>query len=302
MKSALAVIVALAGSALPAQVIYVADDSTQMIRQVSSTGVVTTFITGTSPTWMATDAAGNLFYTSPGGNVFKVDPSGSSSVFASIGTVNNPTGIAIASNGSVFVARNSASSITEFSSTGTVLATHDFSAYSFIPESMAFGDGYLYLMNSSYTTVLKMDLAGNISTFATGSFGAYNNATLAFSGGSLFTTGLTDSILKFDANGVSTEFASLTNGLVAQPWGIAADGNGGLFAVGAQNNSLYRIDATGSVSLFAALGADAASFVAVSNLSAIPEPSTYAAIFGGVALAGAIWWRRREAKSIRAHN
>ena len=34
------------------------------------------------------------------------------------------------------------------------------------------------------------------------------------------------------------------------------------------------------------------------SLSAIPEPSTYAAIFGGLALAGAIWHRRRQRKAV----
>ena len=40
------------------------------------------------------------------------------------------------------------------------------------------------------------------------------------------------------------------------------------------------------------------SFTFNGSLSAIPEPSTYAAIFGALALAGTVWHRRRQRKAV----
>lgn len=74
--------------------------------------------------------------------------------------------------------------------------------------------------------------------------------------------------------------------------GIAVDPTGGsLFLAGVSDGKIYRggLDASGLTAIYT--GGTSNALLAVSP-SAIPEPSTYAAIFGAAALGLAVWRRR----------
>lgn len=101
--------------------------------------------------------------------------------------------------------------------------------------------------------------------------------TLDFSTPNMTTTGAKDGNL--GANQTALNHTFLTNLAVA---------NGSTFFI-----RWVDADATSSDD---GLAIDTFSLTPVGVASAIPEPSTYAAIFGGLALVGAVVYRRRQAK------
>ena len=154
---------------------------------------------------------------------------------------------------------------------------------------------------------VAVDGAGN--TYVTGtSAGTWGTPIRAFGGG----TG--DAfVAKFDSSGnlfvssfntgaiskvVGTTVSSFGN--VSNALGLAFNPVTGSLLVASQGgSSIYEIGAGGgSSSQFAYFGGDSPQYVAFAP-SAIPEPSTYAALAGAAVLGLAVW-RRRRAKSAPA--
>jgi len=95
--------------------IFVVDGGNHAIRRLSTSGIVSTFSTGNSPTELAIDASGALYYTSIC-RIFTVDSTGTATPLAGSTTCgyqdgtgqnaefNYPLGIAVHANGTVYVA------------------------------------------------------------------------------------------------------------------------------------------------------------------------------------------------------
>jgi len=77
-------------------------------------------------------------------------------------------------------------------------------------------------------------------------------------------------------------------------------GSSSSWSTGGSDSAVYRLNAfatnnTGNLADNLAFPVRLADSVLTANFSVVPEPSTYAALFGVVALAGTIVWRRRGA-------
>jgi hypothetical protein len=140
--------------------------------------------------------------------------------------------------------------------------------------SIAAGESVLFLENAGGTA---------ISAFRTywGGLSGVNIGYYSGSGLGLSTSG--DGVNIFD--GGSSLITGVTFG--AATGNLSFDNHGGLSGV------ISAVSAAGQFGAFAAPGDSSAVGSPGAVANAIPEPSTYAAIFGALALGGAVWSRRR---------
>ncbi len=157
--------------------LYVANQASGTIDKITPGGAVTTFFSGlVSPNGLAFNAAGDLLVTegpgigNTGNSIINVSPNGtSSSVFATdiASDLNDPNGIAISSNGNVFIVNSMGTSgIEEFSSTGTLIK--NFSNVGLNnPKALAFdSNGNLYVTNAFSDQITEYGSTGAESLFA----------------------------------------------------------------------------------------------------------------------------------------
>jgi len=128
--------------------VYVGDTGNNLIRKITSAGVVTTLagsgaagsLNGTglaasfnAPNGLVLDSSGNVYVAERGGNLIrKISPtgvvttlagtgtSGNANGTATVATFNFPTGVALDSNGNVYVADNANNLIRKITSAGVV--------------------------------------------------------------------------------------------------------------------------------------------------------------------------------------
>jgi sugar lactone lactonase YvrE len=187
---------------------FVADSQNHAIRKVTTNGVVTTFagqlgISGTAdgigtsaqfnmPNGLAFDGGGNLFVADTGNSTIrKITPSGAVSTFA--GTAgsggytdgaagsaqfNSPLGIAVATNGDVFVAdsgnhcirRISGGMVSTFAGSPQIWGSADASGTNAQfngPVGLAFDTrGNLFVSDANNDTIRKITTGGVVTTFA----------------------------------------------------------------------------------------------------------------------------------------
>jgi trimeric autotransporter adhesin len=181
--------------------LYIADASNNVIRKVSSTGTMTTFVGAgqglNDTTTIAVDASGNLYLANQGGNnVLKVTPSGTVSVFAGAAStaygysgdnglatsalLNSPQGVAVDNSGNVFIVDNgnnvirkvnTSGIITTFAGNGTTGYTGDngpaTSAGLGNPGAVAADSaGNIYIADENHVVIRKVNISGIISTYA----------------------------------------------------------------------------------------------------------------------------------------
>ncbi|HZV34041.1 MAG TPA: hypothetical protein VFB72_05645, partial [Verrucomicrobiae bacterium] len=189
--------------------VYIADNQNHAIRKLSTNGIVSTF-------------AGKLGITA------SADGTGTNASF------NNPSGIAIAPNGTLYVTdtgNNTIRSITTNAvvttlaglagQTGTTNATGNLARFS-SPLGIAIDDsGMIYVADSGNHTIRKVTVAGVVTTFA-GSPGVW---------------GTNDGSVG----------AALFNG----PVGIALDSHTNLFVSDSNNHTIRKITPSGNVSTWA---------------------------------------------------
>ncbi len=241
--------------------LVVADAGNNLIRQITPSGAVTTIAGSDSsgyvdapgaaaaffnPLGVAVDASDNIYVADAGNNLIRlIKPGGSVSTLA--GTVNsgsnatlspfnNPSGIALLANGNLLVANYLDDDILQVSLSGTtgIFAGQDtvqgsangaaLAATFFYPNSVAAdAAGNVYVSDGVNNLIRKIDVNGNVSTFAgSGAAGAV------------------------DSTGVYASF----NG----PAGLAVDAAGNVYVADANNNEIRKISPAGLVTTIAGSG------------------------------------------------
>ena len=238
--------------------IYVADSGNNLIRKITSAGVVTT-LAGTTikadtsntvsteplflgPSGVAVDALGNVYVANSGYNtICMVSPAGGVTTLAGSGnsgaddgpgahaTFNNPTGVAVDGSGNVYVADFLNSLIRKIAPGGvvtTVAGNKDT-----VGSANGTGAAALFYFPNS----LAVDAAGNIYVADD-----INNLIREVTPTGIVTT-VAGSGAKGSANGVGTA-ASFND-----PSGIAIDATGNLYIADADNNLIRKINPAGLV-------------------------------------------------------
>jgi sugar lactone lactonase YvrE len=249
--------------------IYIADSANHTIRKISTNGVVSTLaglggtngaVNGTglaarfdTPTGLALDANGNLFVADTGNHAIrKVTPTGQVTTFAgfagengfsnAVGTAarfNSPLGVAVGTNGLLYVADSGnhvIRAITPAGAVGTLAGE---------PESWGFTDGTNSTARFNNPVGLALDCAGNLFVADA------NNHT----------------IRKVTPTGVVTTFAGLagTDGFAdgtggaarfAKPAELTFDDRGNLFVADSFNHLIREITPEGRVETVAGLPRD----------------------------------------------
>jgi streptogramin lyase len=239
---------------------FIADSANHAIRKIATSGVVTTFAgkpgvsgivnaTGTNaqfnaPSGLAFDASGNLFVSDTGNNVIrKITTAGAVTTFAGVSgsggfldgangsaLFNSPLGIAVWTNGNVFVADSRNHCIRKIS--GGVVST-------FAGSPQVWGS------------------AGGMGTNA-----QFNSpCSLAFDAiGNLFVSDANnDTIRKISTNGIVTTFAGaagrdgatdgdLSSARFRSPASLVFDKKGNLFVADSFNQTVREISSNGIVS------------------------------------------------------
>jgi sugar lactone lactonase YvrE len=239
---------------------FIADSSNHAIRKVSPNGAVSTFAGGLgtsgyangvganakfdTPSGLAFDSNGNLFVSDTGNNIIrKITPSGVVSTFAGLGgsggfldgssssaLFNSPLGIAISSDGSVFIADSGNHCIRKISQ-GIV------STFAGYPQVWGSADGNGTNAQFNGPCGLKFGARGNL--FVSDA----NNNT----------------IRKITPNGLVTTFAGaagedgaadgpLTSARFSCPAELAFDERGNLFVADSYNQTIRQISTNGMVS------------------------------------------------------
>ena len=187
---------------------FVADSQNHAIRKVTTNGMVTTFagqlgVSGTAngsgtnaqfntPSGLAYDSGGNLFVTDTGnGTIRKITPAGAVSTFAGVAGVsgfadgavggakfNSPLGIAVATNGDVFVAdcgnhcvrRISGGAVSTFAGSpliwGSVDASGTNAQFNGLVGLAFDARGNLFVSDANNDTIRKITTSGVVTTFA----------------------------------------------------------------------------------------------------------------------------------------
>jgi sugar lactone lactonase YvrE len=262
--------------------VYVADNSNQCVRKITSAGVVTTFLNMPASA-LAVDAAGNLFIAD-GTVIVKATNAGVVTTISGgtptestgvPGGFNGATGIAVDSNGLIYIADASDDVIYTMSQeTGVANPLAGFSqqfghqdgtgsaAHFSNPSGLAVdASGNVFVADSGNYTIRKITPAGVVTTIAgTAGTPGYADGTgsaalLGFlfgiaidSSGNLYVTGI-GSIRKCTSAGVVTTLAGTpsTGGsadgtgagaLFSEPVGLAVDASGDMFVADSLNDTI----------------------------------------------------------------
>jgi hypothetical protein len=257
-----------------AQNLFVGDEASNRIIQITPSGVRSTFATGMWQVYhMAFDNQGNLFAGLVGG-VVKITPSGGQSYISYDGLY----GLAFNGAGDLFGADYNSGNIYRYSSTGVRSTFVSGLAW---PTGLAFDSaGNLFVGSDGDGrdgNIYKYSPAGVRSTFATG-FSRPNG--LAFnSAGDLFVAdGGDGSIVKVTQSGVQSTFASGLSSLFGGPEGLAFNSAGDLFVAVRGTGNIYQYAPDGTRRTFAS-GLTLPTGLA---FQPVPEPSTFGLLVVGV--------------------
>jgi streptogramin lyase len=211
--------------------VYVADLGNHRIRKITPNGDVTTFAgngqyysnasydgngtaaTFSAPIGLAIDASGNIYVTEQIGKIRKITPSGDVTTIAGQGgsttstdgngtaaTFNQPSGIAVAADGSLYVGEYSGNKIRKIATNGDVTTiagdgTAGFAdgngsnaKFNGIKQLSIAPDGNIYVADFSNYRVRKVTPTGDVTTFAGSSNpgntdGDISTATFTYIGG-----------------------------------------------------------------------------------------------------------------------
>lgn len=235
--------------------LYVADDGTSEISQISPTGTVSatpfaTFTSGTSLRGMAVDSSGNLYVAAinGGGTIQEISPTGTVTPFATVGS--SPTGLAFDSNGNLYVADVAANTIDKITPGGVV------TPFATLPTSPGF----------SNPEGLAFDASGNL---------------YAADGGS-------NKISEISPNGLTvTPFASLPGG--SEPEGLAFDTSGNLYVGNSGEANITEISPTGTV-----MTPPFATDINVTYLTFAPVPEPSSVVLLNIVVGSQLLGRRRN--------
>jgi sugar lactone lactonase YvrE len=223
--------------------LYVLNQTLEVFK-VSAGGTVTRIRTGLATHTAFHLDAGGAFYilekTTNTASLSRFTPGGVPVVLIGKG-LSRPVGMAVGSDGLVYVANFGDNSIVRLTSTGAVQL---FVTGLNRPQGMvADAAGNLFVANSGANNVVKITPDGLVSVFATGLNDPY---ALAFdSVGDLLVTNRRDAtIARIRSDGSAVAF---TRGLTRRPQGMRYDAAGNLYVVG--DNGISRLSASGSIAL-----------------------------------------------------
>jgi len=246
--------------------IYIADDgpSTNCIRKINTSGIISTIIGGRSddyppdddvvipeqtyPTAITSDAQGNIYIADKTNNrIQRISKYGIITIIAGTGIaghtgdsgqatsaeLKHPTGIAIDHKGNIYIADLGNNCIRKINAKGriTTVAGTDTSGHTIpvklnYPVSVAVDiKGNLYIADEGNNCIQKIDRKGRITTIA-------GNGKQGYSG---------DGGLAINAE-------------LGRPTGVAVDNNGNIYIADWLNNRIRKVDASGTISTFAGDG------------------------------------------------
>ncbi len=266
--------------------VYVADTSNHTIRKVTPSGVVSTLAglagshgsadgTGSAarfyyPNGVAVDSTGNVYVADTGNHTIrKITPSGVVSTLAGLAFIkgiadgtgsaarfNDPSGVAVDSAGSVYVADSGSDTIRKVTSAGvgSTLAGLAFGLGSvdgtgsdarfYSPNGVAVdGAGNVYVTDTGNHTIRKITPSGVVSTLA----------GLAYNSGSA------------DGTGSAARFND--------PSGVAVDSAGNVYVADTSNHTIRKITPSGVVSTLAGLAFNSGSADGTGSAARFNDPS-----------------------------
>lgn len=184
--------------------------------------------------------------------VYEINSSGTESLFATASSgLSDPHGLAIDSQGNLYVANTGNGTIEKFNSNGQGSVFANLGSAE--PLDLAFDNqGNLFATVANGVNGLfdidRFDSSGNMSVFAS------TNSQFGFAGlaldshDNLYTGNSYSTIEKFGANGLGSIFA---NSGIDNPAGLTFDNSGNLYVASYGNDRIYKFDPTGSGLFFA---------------------------------------------------
>jgi sugar lactone lactonase YvrE len=278
---------------LQAQTLFVSDYSTGLITALPLAGGSSTFANagGSQPEGMVLDSAGNLYVAYAASNtIMKFTPGGVGSVFGTT-IVTHPTGLAFDSAGNLYASMTNNGTIEKFGpggGTSTVFAT-GFGVGAVLGLAIDSADNVYGASYQASGFIYQVGPGGGAATAIASSLNYPNSLAFDDAGNLYATIGGTVGIQKYAAGTwtPSVFVAPITSG----PTAIVYDPGSATFFV--------SMISTGTIERYALNGTDlgvfASGFTSASSLaiSAVPEPSAYAALFGLGALGFAAWRKRQ---------
>ncbi|MBV8621658.1 MAG: SMP-30/gluconolactonase/LRE family protein [Curvibacter sp.] len=256
--------------------VWVADTGNSSIRKISSTGVVSTWLSSLTVGSLAVDGAGNV-YAAGSSTIYKISSQGQASPLA-FSVPSSPSTLSLAVDGSsnLYIGVGAAgglsspgtAAIYKLTPNGTQSTVADFSKTQAVPAAS-------FSLNG-----LAVDAQGNVHASA----GAFNFQPVP---GVSFPY-VADALIKIDpSGGISLEAGvwgqsgnqdgSASQALFNQPMGLALDPQGNLLLADSGNNTIRRVSTSGTVSTLAGHApltspidgtGSAAGFVAINGLAA----------------------------------
>jgi hypothetical protein len=221
-----------------------------------STGSLATDATIHEPLGVASDGAGNVYYTDSGNNyIGKVDTTGNLTYIAGTGTpgfsangtvaanalISDPTAIALDGAGNVYFSDSGNNVVREIvKATGLIETVAGTGAVGYTGDGAA-----ATLATLSHAEGLTLDSAGNLYIADTG-----NNVIREVSAA----TGFITTIAGTGTAGYTGDGGLATSATLNQPWGVFAWSDGGLYIADFLNSAIRKIDATGKISTLAGTG------------------------------------------------
>ena len=298
--AAAAAITAVAGliGSVRADSFYVSNSGANTISSVSSSGVISTYVSGLATPWdMTAGANGSPNYViNAGNNSIESITAGSASTLVTFpsGGSTTPQAITLDGSGNIYtVLLNGIIDKVTPSGSYTQFANLTSATQS---DGLAFNNGNLYVSNYATNNISEITPGGTVSTFATLPSGS-SPSGIAFDGsGNLYVANFdSNNIDKINASGVVSTFASFGSGTGSSGIGpnfLTFDQAGNLFVTGYYSNTIDQITPGGLVSTAVTLpsGDNPAGIIA-----AVPVPGAEPLFVAGLLLMGLVLKRRSRA-------
>ncbi len=240
--------------------LYIADTGNSSIREVSSTGTISTFVSPTvspyiaAPVGIVADASGNLYVADSGGNkVFRVTAQGVATAVVGTGDQGYsgdggqatkaqlflPRGVAVDAAGNLYIADVYNSRIRQVSSTGTISTFAGNGTFSFSGDGGPAIYAQLYGPNGA-----AVDASGNLYIADT-----QNNRVRKIS-----SDGTISTIAGTGAAGYSGDNGPAGTAQLNSPRGLAVDVAGNLYIADSLNNRIRMVSPSGAITTVAGGG------------------------------------------------